>query len=189
MNADGSNPVKLTLMNGESRSRAGARLVARRHAHRLYYRGDIYVMNADGSNVVNLSDVILSNISEYVYHPIFLSLAWSPDGTRIAFSLSNDICCADIWVADADGSNPRNLTRSRAIDDRSPAWSPDGRRIAHSRRDAPGGTADIYVMDAGGSTVANLSNNTASDGGPPGRPTAGASPLRATGRIATSTST
>jgi TolB protein len=163
MNADGSNPVRLTFSNGESVSRReptwspdGTRIA-------FTYRGDIYVMNADGSNVVNISDVILSNISDYIFAPIFLSLDWSPDGTRIAFSLSDDICCADIYVVDADGSNPRNLTRFSGTDDRSPAWSPDGWRIAHSRRHPLGGDAEIYVMDPGGGAVVNLSNNPASD--------------------------
>jgi Tol biopolymer transport system component len=163
MNADGSNPVRLTFSNGESRSRRepawspdGTRIA-------FTYRGGIYVMNADGSNVVNLSNVILSNISDYIFAPIFVSLDWSPDGTRIAFSLSDDICCADIYVVDADGSNPRNLTRFSGTDDRSPAWSPDGWRIAHTRRHPLGGDAEIYVMDPSGGAVVNLSNNAASD--------------------------
>ena len=47
-----------------------------------------------------------------------------PDGGRIAFTALDRL-----WVADADGGNPRRLTR----DDRSehfPAWSPDGAWIA-----------------------------------------------------------
>lgn len=37
----------------------------------------------------------------------------------------------EIWVADADGANPRRLTTGHS--DHSPAWSPDGTRLAFIR--------------------------------------------------------
>jgi TolB protein len=37
--------------------------------------------------------------------------AWSPDGSRIAFCRSAVGCPSELWVMDADGSNPRFLTR------------------------------------------------------------------------------
>jgi hypothetical protein len=75
-----------------------------------------------------------------------LAPAWSPDGTRIAFeSLRNGD--SEIYVMDADGSNPVNLTRNQA-EDRAPTWSPDGGRIAfESER---GDATDIYTMNADG---------------------------------------
>jgi hypothetical protein len=55
--------------------------------------------------------------------------AWSPDGSRIAFADG-----AEIWVANADGTGRRQLTRSgHDIVEAQPAWSPDGRRIAFTR--------------------------------------------------------
>jgi TolB protein len=109
--------------------------------------GDIYVMDADGSNPVNLTKTGRRGN----FDP-----AWSPDRTRIAFASDRDHDAGvyDIFVMNADGSNPVNLTlmdgenRSR----REPAWSPDGTRIAFTYR---GG---IYVMNADGSNVADLSN-------------------------------
>ena len=54
----------------------------------------------------------------------------------------------EVYVMNADGSAPENLTRHPA-NDCHPAWSPDGRRIAFvSRRD---GNSEIYVMNADGS--------------------------------------
>ena len=61
----------------------------------------------------------------------------------------------EIYVMDADGGNPQNLTKSRGGDS-SPSWSPDGKRIAFSSwRD---GNSEIYVMDADGDPQ-NLTNN------------------------------
>ena len=66
--------------------------------------------------------------------------AWSPDSLHIAYvrwdvegaALCNGrlLCQTDVYVADADGSNPVRLNRVPAKADR-PAWSPDGLWIAY----------------------------------------------------------
>lgn len=66
----------------------------------------------------------------------------------------------DLWVLEADGSEPTRLTEG-AHDDVLPVWSPDGRRIAFvSDRD---GNREIYVMNADGSDARNLTNHPADD--------------------------
>lgn len=57
--------------------------------------------------------------------------AWSPDGTRIAFTRSTDGRGSfRIFVMRANGGGMRRLTRGR-FDDQA-AWSPDGRWIAYA---------------------------------------------------------
>ena len=42
-----------------------------------------------------------------------------------------------IWIAEADGSNPQQLTHGPGVSQGSPSWSPDGRRIAFDARGTP----------------------------------------------------
>jgi Tol biopolymer transport system component len=110
---------------------------------------EIYVMNADGSDVTRLTDT-----PAVEWLPI-----WSPDGTRIAFySYRDDF--AEIYVMNADGSGQMNLTNNPASDwDHS--WAPDGTRIAFtSKRD---GNEEIYVMNTDGSDVTRLTKESAND--------------------------
>jgi TolB protein len=71
--------------------------------------------------------------------------AWSPDGKRIAFA-SDRAGSLDIYVMDADGSNP--VRRTQGGLNSSPAWSPDGKKIAFSSLRE--GQYGIYVMDLEG---------------------------------------
>lgn len=56
----------------------------------------------------------------------------------------------DIYLMDADGSNPRRLTTALGYDG-GPFFSPDGKRIVWRRFDSHGATAEIYTMNIDGS--------------------------------------
>ena len=122
-------------------------------------RGEIYVMNADGTNPINLTRSVEK--AERVS-------TWSPDGKKIAFTSAElfdgqALVDSDIFVIDADGGDPINLTNHDALD-QTPDWSPDGNWIAFSSsRD---GNWEIYVMNADGTNPINLTNHPARDGRP-----------------------
>ena len=74
--------------------------------------------------------------------------AWSHDGRRIAFSSTrggdNNL---DIWVMEADGSNPIRLTDHRAAE-QDPAWAHDDRSIFFTgERDGRGEIYRVWLHD------------------------------------------
>jgi len=112
----------------------------------------LYVMNADGSQQTRILST--SSIQRQIESP-----HWSSDGTRIAFvgynlGASNE---ADIFVVNADGSNPVNITNTPAIHEVAPAWSRDDNKIAFVRLTSPD-DSDIYTMNADGSNQTQLTN-------------------------------
>ena len=165
MDADGGNPQNLTNHPDKdylpSWSPDGKRIafVSLRDGNR-----EIYVMDADGGNPQNLT-----NNRHYDWHP-----SWSPGGKRIAFESDKDKKVKnfrptfEIYVMDADGGNPQNLTND-LNDDRQPSWSPDGKRIVFSsERDGhfigeAGITSELYVMDDDGGNQQRLTNNRRND--------------------------
>ncbi len=106
---------------------------------------------------------------------VVTEIVWAPDGRTLALAGyhqgAHTASDQEIFVARADGSGLRSLTRN-AADDQSPRWSPDGRRIAFvSYRDGEF-DSEIYVMNADGSGQTNLTHSpTSHDGSKFGRET------------------
>lgn len=143
MSVDGSLPVTVLrqeLMHDAEWSPVDDRIAYTGENH------DIWVMGADGSNPVNVTNSA---------DPEF-DLAWSPDANRIAFTKAG----ADfgLYVMDVDGSN-RELLRAVTDMMHTLAWSPDGSRIAYigSCETDPIGT-EICTVDADGSNPTNITN-------------------------------
>lgn len=87
-----------------------------------YGNFEIYVMNADGSNVSRLTN----NLSDDA------SPTWSPDGNHIAFA-SNEIPASGIYMVNVDDAETAtSLYISTDLPSRygNAVWSPNGERIA-----------------------------------------------------------
>jgi Tol biopolymer transport system component/DNA-binding beta-propeller fold protein YncE len=83
--------------------------------------------------------------------------SWSPDGRRIVFVSTRD-GDPEVYVLNADGSDPRRLTTAPGRDAH-PAWSPDGHTIAF-QSPRQGGHTRIFLMNADGSNQRALTSNT-----------------------------
>ena len=85
---------------------------------------EIYIMNPDGSEQVNLSR-----------HPAAdFDLVWAPNGKQIMFSSDRGGGVFDLYLMDADGRNVQKVFKSSAYR-RNPTWSPDGKQIVYAQGD------------------------------------------------------
>ena len=100
-------------------------------------RNSVVTMDPDGSHRTE------------IYGPSAQWLRWSPDASMLVFQREVKHS-GEIFVMGADGSNPTNLTNSKAYD-WSPSWSPDSTRIVWSRSPTVQDRGNLFVMDADGS--------------------------------------
>jgi len=100
----------------------------------------VYFVRADGSRVRRITDEFSAKRA-----------VWRPDGRRIAFDgrARPTLHDFDIFIANADGSGPRRITRGPERDTQ-PSWSPDGRRIAFSRVRREEEMPEIWIAAADG---------------------------------------
>ncbi len=132
----------------------GGRIVFARYDTHDY---EIMVMNADGSNVVQLTD---NGINDF-------EPAWSPDGRKIAYTTwalhAGGREDWDMWIMNPDGSGKRLLFDGGGFD-MEPDWSPDGTKIAMERDD------EIWIINADGTHPVQITVNTRYDSAPQWHP-------------------
>ena len=159
-NSDGSDLVNLTNTSGYdaegSYSSDGSKILfaSNREAYgrllsqaeqKLFeddssYFMDLYIMNADGSNVQKLT-----NSPGYDGGPFF-----SQDDTQIVWRRFNpDGNSAEIWVMDVDGKNQRQLTADAMV-----AWGPyfhpSGKYIIYSSNILGHANFELFMVDTKG---------------------------------------
>ncbi len=115
---------------------------------------DIFVMDNDGENIINLTQSPEMEISA----------SWSPDGGQIVFDREVGEDESAIFIMEADGQNPQRITFQPGRNS-APSWSPDGNKIAFlsSRNRVP----RIYTMDTNGQNVQQIAHNQRVFDGPP----------------------
>jgi Tol biopolymer transport system component len=119
-------------------------------------RYELVVTDADGSDPVT----IVAEEGTGAVGPDFLSLAWSPDGSTIAYAgrtLRGGVANRTIFVVDADGSGRPTVLEGHweAV-----SWSPDGRRLVLvGFPDPEDPTFDLYTSAPDGSHLAQLTHD------------------------------
>ncbi len=127
--------------------------------------GDLYTLPISGGEATR----IVGGLS-FESQPVF-----SPDGSEIAF-LSDRSGVENLWIAKADGSEPRAVTEDGPTRDRpqlmvSPSWVEDGEYLLVSRARPPDRTAGVFLVHRDGGSGVRLGaappEPTPGTGGPP----------------------
>ncbi|MFQ5429891.1 MAG: TolB family protein [Phycisphaerae bacterium] len=164
MNTDGTNQTRLTFTPQNppnvptwslhpSWAPDSARIV---YASTFSGSSQIWMMNADGSNQVQMTD---GNGPDF---PESNASEWSRDGSKVAFWSGFETQFGEVWIMNPDGTNKQQLTVT--VDPRNsdnPVWSPDGSKIVFDTNRA--GPVELWVMDADGANPVPL---VATSGGP-----------------------
>ncbi len=102
--------------------------------------GDIYVMDADGSNVRRLTDA-----PGYDGGPFF-----SPDGARIIWRRFDESGMnADVWTMKTDGSDKRRVTDFKSMS-WAPFYHPSGKYIIFTSNKLGFANFELFLVDAQG---------------------------------------
>jgi Tol biopolymer transport system component len=163
MNPDGGAKFNLTANPAKGANRRGAstgsydpsysangRKIVFERVPQGVFRPDIWVMNADGSGQVNLTNTTADDEE---------APAFSPDGSKIAFIREPNNGDAQLYVMNADGTGATLLTGTAGlVSPDSPEFSPDGSKIAFDA--STGSESDIFTIGANGQGLVNVTENT-----------------------------
>jgi TolB protein len=137
---------------------------------------DLYTMNVDGSNVRRITNRVGYDGGAF----------FSPDGKQIVWRAGYPTTAADsvdyqallaqrlvrpsrveLWIADADGGNPRQITRLGGANF-GPYFHPDGKRIIFSSNfeNPRSRNFDLFLINVDGSGLTKLTTHPDFDGFP-----------------------
>jgi len=121
--------------------------------------GQLFLMNADGSNVRRLTFSAEGGLRVTDDYP-----HWSADGRRIVFqrtTVTEEGVDADVWLIDAETEEESQLTDTPEAWDSTPAFTADGSGVMfESNRE---GSFSIYRLDLATMEVARLTGDDESD--------------------------
>lgn len=91
---------------------------------------NVWVMEVDGSNLVNVTAPLGGDLSDF--------FSWSPDGKHLAVTrypaseqITTESIRGEIWIVDTEGKDtPRKISPNDGTAYSQPSWSPDGNRVA-----------------------------------------------------------
>lgn len=145
------NPAWTGSMAGPSWSPDGMRVAFEGLSPSPERKFGIFVANADGTGTVRrLTD-----------RPD-TSAGWFPGSARIAFNRAPLGGGLDIFVMNADGSAPTNVTKSNTSEN-DVALSPDGQKFVFHGNVSSVNNLDIYAMNVDGTGTVRLTTDAGSD--------------------------
>jgi Tol biopolymer transport system component/DNA-binding winged helix-turn-helix (wHTH) protein len=125
---------------------------------------------AAGSRDTNINELVLSapSVGPVVLSALSSTLqehapVVSPDGRKIAF-VSTRTGWEEIWIANRDGSNPRQMTKCEGPSCTTPRWSPDGRTIVFSSQQS--GLQHLYLIHPDNAQITRLTDDPGSESDP-----------------------
>ncbi len=116
--------------------------------------GDLYTLPITGGEAKKLTSGMAFNGQP----------SYSPDAKKIAFT-SDRGGSENVWICDADGTNPKQLSHDDQSEFASPVWTPDGNYVIASRTTQfPVGAAELWMYHVkGGAGVQVTKSHTKND--------------------------
>ncbi|MBE7467754.1 MAG: PD40 domain-containing protein [Anaerolineales bacterium] len=125
-------------------------------SQRVLYRADDSDVPDPGLWLVNVTDGTYQrlDIPGLTAPEMLLAAAFSPDGSKLVYATSQGMGFgSEIWLAEADGGNPKQILKDDLTIISSLNWSPDGRQIAFTKiadSPVPFSGAGLWVIPAQG---------------------------------------
>lgn len=117
--------------------------------HSLSWSPDNSMLVYVSSNMIIIKDVATEKIRPLTGTGFYDEPSWSPDSSKVAYTVVPYGARSDIWIKNADGSGIASRLTSDAAAEYHPRWSPDGKLISfHSYRKK---SMDIWVRNSDGS--------------------------------------
>jgi len=127
---------------------------------RVFVQNELLVVSTRGGNadLYTISRSAPGAFNRLTSNPASdVSASYSPDGSAIAFVSTRDKN-QEIYIMDADGSNPRRITNTAGGED-TPRWTADGRQIVYASNAT--GSYQVWIMNVDGTDAKRLTEGAA----------------------------